>query len=59
MKKDKINCEDTPQNTNSTVDDRERRDDLSCSFCRPNRGENASRKGKHGKTKPRYKNKRR
>lgn len=52
MKKD-------PKNTNSTVDNRERRDDLSCSFCKPNRGENANRKAKHGKTKPKYKDKRR
>ena len=28
-----------------------------CSICPPNGGENANRKGKHGKTKPRYKNK--
>jgi hypothetical protein len=45
-------------NTNSTVDDRERRFDLNCSYCRPNKGDNANRKAKHGKTKPRYKNKR-
>lgn len=46
-------------NTNSTVDDRERRFDLNCSFCPPNRYENAKRRGKHGKTKPKYKNKNR
>lgn len=46
------------ENTNSTVDDRERREDLHCSFCRPNRGENAKRRPKNGKTKPKYKNKR-
>lgn len=51
MKKDKLN-------NNSTVDDRERRFDLGCSFCKPNKGENAKRKGKHGKTKPKYKNRR-
>lgn len=45
-------------NTNSTVDNRERRNQLSCSFCKPNRGENRKRCGKHGKTKPKYKNKR-
>lgn len=45
--------------TNSTVDDRLRRFDLGCSFCPPNRYENAKRKGKHGKTKPKYKDKRR
>lgn len=48
----------TNLNTNSTVDNRERRNQLSCSFCKPNRGENAKRCGKHGKTKPKYKNKR-
>jgi hypothetical protein len=47
------------ENTNSTVDDRERRFDLGCSFCPPNRYENAKRRGKHGKTKPKYKDKRR
>jgi hypothetical protein len=47
------------ENTNSTVDDRERRDDLLCSFCRPNRGENAKRRPKHGKTKPKKKDHRR
>lgn len=46
-------------NANSTVDDRESRFDLSCSFCPPNRHENARRKAKHGKTKPKYKDKRR
>lgn len=45
-------------NTNSTVDNRERRFDLNCSFCPPNRGENKKRVGKHGKTKPKRKNKR-
>lgn len=41
--------------TNSMVDDRERRKDLRCSICKPNKGENAKRRGKHGKTKPKYK----
>jgi hypothetical protein len=50
---------DYPAETNSTVDDRERRQDLGCSFCRPNRGENAKRRPRHGKTKPRAKEKRR
>lgn len=48
MKKDK-------QNTNSTVDDRERREDLSCSFCPPNRGENRKNYKKHGVKKPKKK----
>jgi hypothetical protein len=44
---------------NSTVDDRERRQDLNCSYCRPNRGENQKCHRKHGKTKARHKDKRR
>lgn len=40
------------ENTNSTVDDRERRRALSCSYCPPNRKENASRKARHGHNKP-------
>lgn len=52
MKKDKLN-------TNSTVDDRERRNLLRCSFCRPNKGENQKHCSKHGKGKPKYKDKRR
>lgn len=56
MKLRKINLKEN--NTNSTVDDRERRFDLSCSFCRPNKGENKKNHRKHGKTKPKYKNKR-
>jgi hypothetical protein len=46
------------KNTNSTVDDRERRFDLRCSFCPPNKYENVKNYKKHGKTKPKYKNKR-
>ncbi len=46
------------ENTNNTVDDRERRKQLSCSHCPPNKGENANRKSKHGNKKPKYKNKR-
>lgn len=45
-------------NNNSSVDNKERRNQLSCSFCRPNKGENAKRKAKHGNKKPKYKNKR-
>ncbi len=44
--------------TNSTIDRKLRRKELFCSFCKPNKGENASRKAKHGNQKPRYKNKR-
>lgn len=44
---------------NSTVDDRERRKALRCSLCPPNKGENAKRRPKHGKTKPKSKDKRR
>ncbi len=39
--------------TTSTVDKLERRSQLRCSFCRPNRNENASRKPKHGVRKKR------
>lgn len=51
MKKDRFN-------TNSTVDDRERREIQNCPVCPPNKGENASRKPKHGINKPKYKDKR-
>jgi len=44
-------------NTNSTIDNKERRSLLSCSFCPPNKGENSNRKPKHGTRKPRYKDK--
>lgn len=48
MKRDKLN-------TNSTVDDRERRaKNLRCSYCRPNKGENEKHKAKSD----RYKSKR-
>ena len=40
----------------STVDDRIRRHNLRCSFCRPHKGENRCYK-KHGKQKARYKDK--
>lgn len=52
MRKDKFN-------TNSTVDDRERRQVQRCSICPPNKGENANRRAKHGVTKRKYKDKRR
>ncbi len=47
------------RNTNSSVDNKERRKLLSCSICPPNKGENAGRKAKHGSKKPKYKSKRR
>lgn len=34
------------------------RKELSCDFCKPNRNENAKRRPKHGRTKPKSKNKR-
>lgn len=40
---------------NSKVDKHYRRRLCGCSFCRPHGHENATRYGKHGKTKPRYK----
>lgn len=43
--------------TNGTVVNRLERYKLRCSFCRPHRGENVTYK-KHGKKKPKYKNKR-
>lgn len=39
--------------TNSAVDKKERRKELRCSFCPPNRKENANRKPKHGVKKKR------
>jgi hypothetical protein len=53
-----VRPESADLNTNSTVDDRERRKDLNCSFCPPNRGDNAKRRSKRGKGKPKYKFKR-
>lgn len=41
--------------TNSTIDDRERRKAQRCFYCKPNRGENAGRRATHGEQKPRYK----
>ena len=44
-------------NTNSTLDDRIRRDkNLRCSYCPPNQDENRKRRATHGKTKPKHKN---
>lgn len=36
-----------------------RQKQLRCSICPPNKGENAMRKAKHGKGKPKYKDRRR
>lgn len=44
--------------SNSTVDDRLRRYALRCPLCKPHRGENVGRRPKHGKTKPKKKDKR-
>jgi hypothetical protein len=54
----KINLKKEHKNTNNTVDDRERRFDLNCSYCPPNGGENKKNHSKHGKGKPKYKSKR-
>ena len=45
-----------PLNSNQTR--KERRKLCGCSYCKPHGGENATRYGKHGKTKPKYKDKR-
>ena len=42
----------------ATQDNRERRKTLKCSFCPPNRGENRKSGFNHGKTKAKYKDKR-
>lgn len=44
--------------TNSTVDDRLRRNYLRCPYCRPHKGENKTLHRKHGVKKPKHKNKR-
>jgi hypothetical protein len=46
-------------NTNSTIDDRLRRYNLACNYCRPHKGENEGRRPKHGDQKRKGKNKRR
>lgn len=43
------------ENTHSKIDKIERREPLRCNICPPNRGENASRKPKHGVKKPKKK----
>lgn len=52
------NKERLKSETNPTIYNRLKRYNLKCSICPPNGGENTKRKGKHGKTKPKYKNKR-
>lgn len=44
--------------TNSTVDNRQRRGKLRCSLCPPNKYENQKCHKKHGVKKPKYKDKR-
>lgn len=39
--------------TTSSIDKKERRKELRCSYCPPNRGENAKRKPRHGAKKKR------
>jgi hypothetical protein len=46
-----------PEETNSTVDDRQRRKKLRCDRCKPHKGENATYT-KRGTQKPQGKNKR-
>lgn len=48
----------TKDTSNPRVDNLERRLDLKCSFCPPNKGDNSKHKGKHGKGKAKYKSKR-
>lgn len=45
------------QETNSSVDKKNRRFQLRCGICPPNKGENANRKPRHGAKKPKYKTK--
>lgn len=59
MKRAKKEMEETE---NSTVYKRARKQhvcdkDKRCTFCQEHGGENKSRYGKHGKTKPKYKDK--
>lgn len=46
------------ENTNSSVLKKIRRYFLTCRYCPPHKGENATRKPRHGVKKPKYKNKR-
>lgn len=45
------------EETNSSVVNKENRQKLRCSYCPPNKGENKKKTGRHGKTKPKYKDK--
>lgn len=59
MIKYKNSNRDFDQNINSTVYKKERRKELRCPFCPPNKDENAKDRFKYGKpTKPKKKNKR-
>jgi hypothetical protein len=53
MKKDKLNKDNRTEKTY------QRRNTLRCDICPPNRGENAKRRAKYGKTKPKYKTEKR
>lgn len=50
--------QDAKEETDPSVVWKMRRRNLRCSVCPPNRGENASRRPKHGVKKPKYKNRR-
>jgi hypothetical protein len=51
-----VHCGGDFYEANSTVDKRKRRiANLGCSYCPPNKGENAKRKAKHGSKKPKGK----
>jgi hypothetical protein len=54
----KMTQKKNPLETNSTVDDRERRKQLRCDRCKPHKGENKTYT-KRGVQKPKGKNKRR
>lgn len=45
------------ENNNSSVDKKIKKLQLVCAFCPPNKGENSTRKSKHGAKKPKYKDK--
>lgn len=50
-----VPVEPEPPNVNSTVDKKERRNELRCAYCPPNKKENAKRKAKPDKYKSRRK----
>ncbi len=47
-----------PEPTNKELRNKALAADSQCTICPPNKGENANRKPKHGKAKPKSKNKR-